>query len=740
MLTLKKLSSFPALPSDFVEQSSSLMQGFSQLYTNEFRESTTTSKETVEYFKKLSILLQAHQPEQRHKIVRKVITDLFSHLRRLNHPLPIAGLAKYKEQEQQFLLALHVKRCTLDCFQFASKEILDKDPISSIEFYLCRKGPLSSFELRHLEEMLDILKKNHCIVSQYMQFHFTRRIFYIALDILAALTSEQTWDTRALDWSKIQPSSIEAISLARKLEEDMKEFRKTLNIAPLFQTVVSNYSSLDQESQRVAYIYGLDMITWSIHTFNRHFITLDDDVYLKHIEKCPMIQTLIDTIEELCAGKAIKPVATPQRDKIAWANQMFTKINLAASQYKQTPQLASTYRKGYELYIRQTDQDPLFSKQHQLILPDVFDTLKIPTVPSIEIFEQTFPIDPIDIFRIFSSGENGLYQFLSTLTLFDSQQIKLLFRPAESKKSPSQEPASHCKPDKQKGASDYLPKSVLRFEEERKKQQERSKKGKKPRREHPKAYEKSTPSEAPSCSAAEKPCEDSTIPPSPCPTIVEDPSKPPAPPQLVVTATPVVKTRCLDGQSFSEIQLREALHFSRIPIHRHVRAAFERMYDSLDRRLQLDENLIMHTYPIVIAAIVQRYGHKKTIFSEYRQQHDDSYYSLGSIQKGTKKPIFGKFTEGFFSVDNRDGRKGSLFHHFFFPWTRQEITSFITQNAFESPERLEECQQDDLKIAPQPEELPGRYLFNIFRYRITLLDTREEILYTLAFPDGVPQL
>jgi hypothetical protein len=168
MADTRKAPYLPPLPIPIIEQAPELMRGYALLYSNGFRTPTMTSRVAQDYFRDLSDQLQKAKLERRPALLRQAITDLFSQLTAMRHPLPIADLASYKEQEQQFLMTCRVKNCISDCFQFAPKGIFNNDPISSIQFYLCRKTPLSSFELRHLENMLDILQTNHRLAAQYM--------------------------------------------------------------------------------------------------------------------------------------------------------------------------------------------------------------------------------------------------------------------------------------------------------------------------------------------------------------------------------------------------------------------------------------------------------------------------------------------------------------------------------------------------------------------------------------------
>ena len=145
-----------------------------------------------------------------------------------------------------------------------------------------------------------------------------------------------------------------------------------------------------------------------------------------------------------------------------------------------------------------------------------------------------------------------------------------------------------------------------------------------------------------------------------------------------------------------------------------------------------------HTYPALIARLIQKFTNSRFRYSEHRDSYDLAYSCVGSMEDYGKKqkPIVGRFTEGFFSEDTVDGDKGELFHHCFYEDSSAHCIAQYEQNsAFDKDAELEDILEQRHTKGSSIDNRPFARFRTTFRpYSCIVDDIVDQVRYTLAFP------
>lgn len=195
-----------------------------------------------------------------------------------------------------------------------------------------------------------------------------------------------------------------------------------------------------------------------------------------------------------------------------------------------------------------------------------------------------------------------------------------------------------------------------------------------------------------------------------------------------------IDSHCLEG---SAQEIGDALNIS-ISAQWHVKKVFNKLHDLEEGKQDIPQSLRNHTYPLFMAGIIQRNTKGNFLYSSRRGEDVDVGYSCsGSIKEYGEKKDFslGVFTEGFFSKDTIDGKKGELFHHCFEERTSaQIIRRYRKTGTFYANEDIEDVEGEGNVVCKRKDKyLQNRFRVTFVRNSCMVDDMRMNRLFTMVF-------
>lgn len=688
---------------------------------------------------------------------------LFDFCRRNQVPLPFEKLVRWHRLlQKQTISYFGEDRKRKNDFLFSQKRkifeiVLDFDDLSIIQYYT-HKGAedLSGDDLRELEFSLFQVQEEYKNVSYIVQHRAAHRLHQIVLEKIKLLTkTDKDLEEYFLDWEMIAPTSPQAIILADKFQVELERYRRALRESAVLQEAIANFADLDEESVRVMYICALERLSW----YTGH-LEMNSWVDLSKVEKKIGATSCARQLLSELQSQHKQGVERFSSKAVFRADVLdgFTRLAKLSSEYFSQKKIILSYERALEIFEKASAKIPFFARKQQLIPSEKLD-FHFP-FQCAEMFDAALPLDIESIKKLFLGEERGIFEMLQKVTSLNLHDINEIFQRRVFVLE-REKPASSSK--ESVDLQDFLPKSCL-VEKEAGVSKKKQHKARKAVRHSVAVSEGGRSAEKKAASALTKilPAASQESPDIAPPAAIasqtgkaieirkdlqdiggtsSSPSKIVAvalqkSPQQASSSSEASRTikameirKDLRVISGSEWQLRNLLQIESCMLHAHVRKSFCQK-ETLSEELQpIKGDLFRHTYPTIIARLVQKIGRKLQVYSDHRKQFEDSFTCVGSISRGQKEFLLGIFTEGFFSQDNCDGKKGMLYHHCFKPFSQQDITSYIFKRAVATDAPV---QMDESEVLEPMKESAGRFTLRSFRYRMELYDEKEEVTYTLA--------
>lgn len=611
-------------------------------------------------------------------------------------------------------------------------------PLKLIEVLLAKTpDSLSSIELRALEDALDFISFSHFNFKSLLQsFYCTYVGGLLSVQLKhagAPLRFNHVTFEVTIEWDKIPFSSPEAITLVARLQEAKAE----QNTEKVLQEISSELSSLDEESRKVVRMCALDYVWDALYDVEDQFwdnvAYADSDNIDSDCSLNPFIEKACHFCDEYWLGGEIekaqyKEVFDPDVS-IVRKRELVRQLNACAGCYNaQFPELASLYEKGYRLYQAGISVNPGFLVKSRANLPEparfINDTL---VQISLDNLEKALTFSTLEelLSYVEREGLDRTKTFLSRI-FQSSEVVEKIIKEYFDTPVPVKEfsPAIDTPADV---AASFLPASLLKTKKKAvpPPRPAAPKKEKKPRPERELAFA----------------LQDLSLSlPAPSPATRRIPSirpqrkrshpkkEPPQPPRLL---SPWLTPQCIEGYSS---QILGELGMADVVRHKHVQKMFDIKQETPDN---VSWEVRCHTYPDLIARLIEKNTKPSERFSEHRNCKDLAYSCIGTVEYyGNKKePFLARFTEGFFSKDNVDGKKGELYHHCLYENTSAEcLDLFQRYAAFIGNGEMEDVVEKNQE--PKATDVRPFSRFRVtFRppYSCVVDDMLEQARYTLVF-------
>lgn len=641
--------------------------------------------------------------------------------------IPAAGFKALLEKWTQYVAQSkkftpqEKKRVCSRIVQVLFSQNLQYSPFKVIEVLQKRTADsLNGMELRALERSLA------SIVFAHENFKDTLYSFYLthlgALFGLQAVRSGGKLKVHPLTnsifiaWEKIPLCSPEAITIAAQIQaaEKNQTIRKTL------KEFFEDLCSLDEESRMVVTVCAADYLWDCVAAVDDSFW---DRVTVASTKECsnkeevfhPFIRRSLEALDAYWFDSDIGgeeqrdgyDIEASSRKKKRFLEELMCCARCYQARFNE---IALLYEKGIQLYDAARAACKIFMVETTVDFPKPEDFSRdAPHIPpSLDFAVPSRLEDMIPL--ILKSSDEREEAFLSLI--FQSPEIgknvlKRLYVVEAAKESPRCEWS---------GAGDFsrsfLPEHLL--------------KPVKKERVIPRPKKKKLTTLVRHLSLASEP---SSSAPEPLP-VTKTVALPKRIQITIKPCSPWVTPTCVEG---SEVKIEKELGLPHCTKQAHVQKMFAMKAKATVVLTKKDQ---YHLYPTFIASLVQKNTEARLHYSEHRSMDDYSYSCVGTWHdygRG-KKPVLGRYTEGFFAEDNVDGKCGELFHHCFYENSSEECLAKFRQNAaFDTDSDIEDVSGEVDQRSIEEVRPFARFRVTFKTRSCTVDDLVEQVLYTISF-------